>query len=81
MLILLLDDINIKNYLHVRLFVIVLILFIGLLILIFKNRKLNNAINIKKSYPNKVQRHRKNNNKFLSNKKIFHTSMKKENSQ
>ena len=52
-------------------FAIVLIIFIGLLILIFKNRKLNNAINIKKSYPNKVNRHRKNNNKFLSNKKNF----------
>ncbi len=50
-------------------FAIVLIIFIGLLILIFKNRKLDNAINIKKSYPNKVKRHRKNKNKFLSNKK------------
>ena len=58
-------------------FAIVLILFIGLLILIFKNRKLNNAINVKKSYPNKVKRPRKNKNKFLSNKKIFHPSMKK----
>ena len=52
-------------------FAIVLIIFIGLLILIFKNRKLNNAINIKKSYPNKVKRHKKNKNKFLSNKKNF----------
>ena len=52
-------------------FAIVLIIFIGLLILIFKKRRLNNAINIKKSYPNKAKRHRKNNNKFLSNTKIF----------
>ena len=52
-------------------FAIVLIIFIGLLILLFKNRKLNNAINIKKSYPNKFNRNRKNNNKFLSNKKNF----------
>ena len=53
-------------------FAIVLIIFIGLLILIFKNLKLNNAIKIiKKSIPNKVNRHRKNNNKFLSNKKNF----------
>ena len=52
-------------------FAIVLIIFIGLLILIFKNIKLNNAIKIKKSIPNKVNRHRKNNNKFLSNKKNF----------
>ena len=52
-------------------FAIVLIIFIGLLILIFKNRKLHNAINIKNSYSNNVNRHRKNNNKFISNKKIF----------
>ena len=52
-------------------FAIVLIIFIGLLILIFKNRQLKNAINIKKSYPNKVKRNRKNNNKFLSNKKNY----------
>ena len=58
-------------------FAIVLILFIGLLILIFKHRKLNNTINVKKSYPNKVKRLRKNINEFLSNKKIFHLSMKK----
>ena len=49
-------------------FAIVLIILIGLLILIFKTRKLNNATNIKKSYPNKVKR---NNNKFLTNKKNF----------
>ena len=52
-------------------FAIVSIIFIGLLILIFKNRKLDNAINIKRSYPNKVKRHRKNKNNFLSNKKYF----------
>ena len=52
-------------------FAIVLIILIGLLILIFKNRKLNNAINIKKSYPNKFKRHKKNKNKFLSNKNNF----------
>ena len=52
-------------------FAIVLIIFIGLLILIFKKRKLNNAINIKKSSPNKVKRHRKNHKKLLSNKKNF----------
>ena len=49
-------------------FAIVLIIFIGLLILIFKNQKFKNAINIKKSYPNKVKR---NNNKFLTSKKNF----------
>ena len=54
-----------------KFFAIVLIILIGLLTLIFKNRKLNNALIIKKSYPNKVKRHRKNKNKFLSNKKYF----------
>ena len=52
-------------------FAIVSIIFIGLLILIFKNRKHDNAINIKSSYPIKVKSHRKNKNKFLSNKKNF----------
>ena len=52
-------------------FAIVSIIFIGLLILIFKNWKLDNAINIKRPYPNKVKRHKKNNNKFLSSKKTF----------
>ncbi|KGF91329.1 MULTISPECIES: hypothetical protein [Prochlorococcus] len=54
-----------------KFFSILLIIFIGLLILIFKKQKLKNAINIKKFYPKKVKRDRKNNNKFLSNKKSF----------
>ena len=49
-------------------FAIVLIIFIGLLILILKKRKLKNAINTKKSYPNKIK---SNKNKFLTNKKNF----------
>ena len=52
-------------------FAIVLIIFIGLLILIFKNEKLKNAINIKRSYSNKVKRNKRSNNKFLNNKKNF----------
>ncbi|EEE39683.1 putative Annexin [Prochlorococcus marinus str. MIT 9202] len=52
-------------------FAIVLIIFIGLLILIFKNQKLKNAINIKRSYSNKVKRNKRSNNKFLKNKKNF----------
>ena len=54
-----------------KFFAIVLIIFIGLLILIFKNQKLKNAINIKRSYPNKVKRNKRSNNKFLNNKKNF----------
>ena len=52
-------------------FAIVLVIFIGLFILIFKKQKLKNAINIKKSYPNKVKRNNRKNNKFLTNKKNF----------
>ena len=52
-------------------FAIVLIIFIGLLILFFKKRKLKNAINIKNSYPNKFKRDRRNNMQFLSNKNSF----------
>ena len=52
-------------------FAIVLIIFIGLLILIFKIQKLKNAINIKRSYPNKIKRNKRSNNKFLNNKKNF----------
>ena len=52
-------------------FAIVLIIFIGLLILIFKNQKLKNAINIKRSNFNKVKRNKRSNDKFLNNKKNF----------
>ena len=81
MLILLLDDINIINCLHVKFFRNGSYYFIGLLILIFKNRKLDNVINIKRSYPNKIKRHRKIKINFYFIKIIFHTSMKKKNSQ
>ena len=52
-------------------FAIVLIIFIGLLLLIFKKRKSKNSIAISKLYSNKLKRDRKNNNKLLSNKKSF----------
>ena len=52
-------------------FAIVLIIFIGLLILIFKKRKFKNAINIKNLYHNKLARNRKENIQFLSNKNSF----------
>ena len=52
-------------------FAIVLIICIGLLILIFKKRKLKNVINIKNLYPKKFKRDRKNTIKFLSNKNSF----------
>ena len=52
-------------------FAIVLIIFIGLLLLIFKKRKFKNAIALSNFYSNKLKRTKKNNNKFLSNKKSF----------
>ena len=52
-------------------FAIVLIFFIGLLLLIFKKRKFKNAIDLSIFYSNKLKRTKKNNNKFLSNKKSY----------
>ena len=80
MSILLIDDINI-NCLHVKFFRISSYNFYWTINLNFYNRKLNNAINIKKSYPNKVNRHRENNNKFLSNKKKFSYKHEEKSSQ
>tara|TARA_Y100000991_G_C21647514_1_gene210896 strand:- start:73 stop:465 length:393 start_codon:yes stop_codon:yes gene_type:complete len=52
-------------------FAIVLIIFIGLLILFFKKRKFKSYININSFTSNKSKRERKNNIKYLSNKKSF----------
>ena len=54
-----------------KIFSIVLIIFIGLLFIIFKKRKFKSSINIKNFSSNKSNRDRKNNIKFLSNKKSF----------
>ena len=52
-------------------FAIVLIIFIGLLLLIFKKRKFKNVISLSNFYTNKSKRTKENNNKFLANKKSF----------
>ena len=52
-------------------FVIVLIIFIGILLLVFKKRSFKNLINKGKLDSIKIEKHRKNNNKFLPNKKSF----------
>ena len=52
-------------------FAIVLIIFIGILLLVFKKRSFKKIINKGKLYSNKLKKNRKNNNKFLSNKKSF----------
>ena len=50
-------------------FAIVLIIFIGILLLVFKKRRLKKLINQSKFHSIKLKKHRKSNNKFLSNKK------------
>ena len=52
-------------------FAIVLIFFIGILILVFKKRSFRKLINKGKLHSDKLKKNRKNNNKFLSNKKSF----------
>ena len=50
-------------------FAIVLIIFIGILLLVFKKRSFKNLINKGKLDSIKIEKHRKNNNQFVSNKK------------
>ena len=52
-------------------FAIVLIIFIGILLLIFKKRSFRRLINKDKFNSVKLKNNRKNNNKLLSNKKNF----------
>ena len=50
-------------------FAIVLIIFIGILLLVFKKRRFKKFINKGKFHSIKLKKHRKSNNQFLSNKK------------
>ena len=52
-------------------FAIVLIIFIGILLLVLKKRIIRKFINKGKLHSDKLKKIRKNNNKFLSNKKSF----------
>ena len=52
-------------------FAIVLIIFIGILLLVFKKTSFRQLINKGKLHSDKLKKNRKNNNKFLSNKKSF----------
>ena len=52
-------------------FAIVLIIFIGLLLLVLKKRSFRKLISKDKLHSDKLKKNRKNNNKFLSNKKSF----------
>ena len=52
-------------------FAIVLIIFIGIFLLVLKKRSFRKLINKGKLHSVKLKKNRKNNNKFLSNKKSF----------
>ncbi len=52
-------------------FAIVFIIFIGILLLVFKKKSFRKFINKGKLHSDKLKKNRKNNNKFLSNKKSF----------
>ena len=52
-------------------FAILLIIFIGILLLVFKKRSFRKFINKDKLHSVKLKKNRKKNNKFLSNKKSF----------
>ena len=52
-------------------FAILLIIFIGILLLVLKKRSFKKFINKGKLHSVKLKKNRKNNNKFLSNKKNF----------
>ena len=52
-------------------FAIVLIIFIGILLIVFKKRSFKKLINKGKLHSDKLKKNKKNNNKFLSNKNSF----------
>ena len=55
----------------IKLFAILLIILIGILLLVLKKRSFKQLINRGILYSIKLKKHRKNNNKFLSNKNSF----------
>ena len=59
-------------------FAIVLIIFIGILILVFKKIRFKKLINKGKFHSAKLKDNRKNNNKFLSNKSLLYNFEEKE---
>ena len=62
-------------------FALVILIFIGILLLVFKKRSFKKFINRSKLHSVKVKKHRKNNNKFLSNKKnVLYNHEEKKNS-
>ena len=62
-------------------FALVIIIFIGILSQVFKKRSFKKFINRSKLHSVEVKKHRKNNNKFLSNKKnVLYNHEEKKNS-
>ena len=55
----------------INFFAIVIIIFIGILLIVFKKRSLKKFINKRNLYSVKLNKHRKNNKKFLSNKNSY----------
>ena len=55
----------------INFFAIILIIFIGILLLVLKKRSFKKFINKSNLYSIKLKKNKKNNNKFLSNKKSF----------
>jgi len=70
-LILLLDDIKIINFLHDKFFRNSTYYFYRNITSSFKKRSFRKLINKSKLHSDKLKKNRKNNNKFLSNKKSF----------
>ena len=61
----------------INFFAILLIIFIGILLLVFKKRSFKKLINQSNLNSIKLKKNRKSNNKFLSKKKIFIQSRRK----
>ena len=57
-------------------FAVLLIIFIGILFLVFKKRSFKKLINKDNLHHIKFKKNRKSNNKFLSKKKVFYTITK-----
>ncbi len=62
-------------------FAIVLIIFIGILLLVFKKRSFKNLMNKGKLDSIKLKNHRKNNINLFLIKKVFYTNTKKKSTQ
>ena len=62
-------------------FAIVLIIFIGILLLVFKKRSLKKLINQSNLNSIKSKKNKKSNNKFLSKKIVIYTITKKKSTQ